>query len=319
MTAVNRTRLVLLAAVLVTGSGFSSCGEKPRQPAAVSTAAAPEENPDSTAWAEALWLDSMGPRPVGRVDRLEVLEKIAARFRDYGAHAEVRRFRLPESTQHWGGKEFANLVARTGLACRDTVLLGAHWDTREAADEDPDPKKREMVVPGFNDGTSGVAVLLDLARKWGKSGDLPFGIEFVLFDAEEGIKGTDLYFTGSKQFAAALMPPDIACYKAAVVFDMVADRDYRVFAEQLSHSANRWLYDELYAHGDPKVFSPSPDRIIYDDHLPLLARGIPSILVIDLDYPAWHTRADTRQNCSPESLQMTADMADRWLRKRAGR
>ncbi len=269
-----------------------------------------------TAWSEALWLDDMGPRPITNPDRFATLEKIGKRFESFGAAVSSQRFRMPEATQYWGGKELANLSARIGPDCRETILLGTHWDTRATADEDPDPDKHDLPVPGFNDGTSGTAMLLDLARRLGSRKDLPFGIEFVLFDGEEGVRNTDLYFTGSKRFAAALTPERVKCYRAAVIFDMVADREFKVFAEDLSYSRNPWLYQELYKHGDPAVFSPSPDRSIYDDHLPLLAKGIPSALVIDLDYGPWHTRSDTREHCSPASLQATADMAMKWLESR---
>ncbi|MCW5829178.1 MAG: M28 family peptidase [Deltaproteobacteria bacterium] len=303
----------LLAGCLLV-AGFGSCG-KPVD----GSGGRHEPRPEHTAWQEALWVDALPPRHVGHPERLAALEQIAARLRGYGFEAELKRFRLPDSTPHWGGMELANLVARRGPTCQQTILLGTHWDTRAVADEEIDPVLAGLPVPGFNDGTSGVAVLLDIARRMQARTELPFGIEIVMFDAEEGVKGTDLYFTGSKRFASELAAGEVACYRAAVVFDMVADRDYLVRAEDLSFRGYPWLYEELFRHGDRAVFRPEPGRMIFDDHLALMARGIPSALVIDLDYPHWHKRTDTKENCSPVSLQQTADMAVRWLEEMIAR
>lgn len=308
--------LFLLASGCIGLLGFTDCNsQKPGHIANPGTPAPAMKMAMSghEAWNEAVWLDDQGPRPVGRGGRLEILDRIGQRFAGYGARVTQQRFTLPETVPHWGGLELSNLTASMGPDCRDTLLIGTHWDTRGMADEDDDISRRELPVPGFNDGTSGVAVMLDLARRLVGVKDIPFGIEFVLFDAEEGIKGTDLYFTGSKYFASRLPPEKVRCYRAALVVDMVADSDYRVSAEMLSFSANRWLYEEIFQHGNPKIFRTEPGRVIYDDHLSLLAKGIPSALVIDLDYPYWHTRADTRENCSPESLNATSDMIYAWI------
>jgi len=50
-------------------------------------------------------------------------------------------------------------------------------------------------------------------------------------------------------------------------------------------------------------FIPQPGYAVYDDHVPLLQRGIPCIDIIDFDYPPWHTLADTPDKCSPASLE----------------
>jgi Zn-dependent M28 family amino/carboxypeptidase len=42
--------------------------------------------------------------------------------------------------------------------------------------------------------------------------------------------------------------------------------------------------------------------------MPFVEAGVPSLDIIDLDYPAWHTAADTLDQVSPRSLQIVGDV-----------
>src|SRR4030095_9942665 len=113
------------------------------------------------------------------------------------------------------------------------IVLGAHYDTRAVADQDPDPARRGEPVPGANDGGSGVAVLLEVAELLAKA-RAPVAVEMAFFDAEgQGTEGRpDDYCIGSRGYAARL--PAATRAVAAFVFDMVGDRDLAVYREGIS-------------------------------------------------------------------------------------
>src|SRR5512140_1774896 len=79
------------------------------------------------------------------------------------------------------GHPVINLIAKNSDKAPQ-VIIGAHYDSRIFADQDPDPAKKTQPVPAANDGASGVAVLLELARSLSK--DLNGQVWLVFFDAE---------------------------------------------------------------------------------------------------------------------------------------
>jgi len=212
----------------------------------------------------------------------------------------VQRFTVVSGGQE---RELANVIASFRPDDRERVLLAAHWDTRPVADLDPDPAKRDRPVPGANDGASGTAVLLELARVMCDRAPR-VGVDLVFFDGEDGGGSGDLggWCLGSSYYAAGLGD---YCPRLAVVVDMIGDRDLSIPVEPNSLSgapeavATVWREAGL-AGAD--AFEDRPGRAMFDDHVPLLRAGIPAVLVIDADYEWWHTVADTPDKCSPESL-----------------
>ena len=109
------------------------------------------------------------------------------------------------------------------------MIIGAHYDSRLLADPDPDPSLRNQPVPGANDGASGVAVLLELARILPKNLDKT--IWLVFFDAEDNgnIPGYD-WIMGSRVFVQTLIDkPD-----EAIIIDMIGDADLNIYQEKNS-------------------------------------------------------------------------------------
>ncbi|MFN2113556.1 MAG: M28 family peptidase, partial [Anaerolineales bacterium] len=134
--------------------------------------------------------------------------------------------------------EIAGFQVRNLIAYREEapeyILLGAHYDTRIMADHDPDQSMRDQPVPGANDGASGVAVLLELARVLPK--DLSIPVKLVFFDAEDngGIGEWD-WILGSRAFVRDLEDPP----QAAVIVDMVGDDSLEIYFEGNSDPAIR--------------------------------------------------------------------------------
>ncbi len=222
---------------------------------------------------------------------------------------------LQEFTQNVGGRRLpmANLLARWKPKSPGGVLLAAHWDTRPTADQDPDPSKRGQPIAGANDGASGVAVLLELARRF-KAAPPPVPVLIVLFDGEDYGPGLDRMFLGSRHFAARL--PD-NCPREGVLLDMVGDRDLRIPQEwnslQGAPDVIREVYDVAHRLGYRREFPKEAGGEIQDDHVPLLRRGLKVIDLIDFDYPPWHTLADTPDKCSAKSLQAVGDVVGEWV------
>ena len=205
--------------------------------------------------------------------------------------------------------DLTNIIARFKVGDPQQLLIGAHWDTRPWADEDPDTEKRNDPIIGANDGASGVAVILELARILNASPP-PIGITLVLFDGEDmGRSGTPKsYAQGSLAFAKDLPieKPD-----EAIILDMIGDAELHIPIERYSYQQNRQLVKKLWGLAKVLSLDAFESRIeysIYDDHVPLWAEAeIPAVDIIDFNYPNsyanyWHTTQDLPENCSAESL-----------------
>jgi glutaminyl-peptide cyclotransferase len=209
------------------------------------------------------------------------------------------------------GQTIQNVIGKrdgVGDSNRSWIIIGAHFDTRIYADEDPDPDKRTQPVPGANDGASGVAVLLELARILPV--DLKQDIWLVFFDAEDNgnIPGWD-WIMGSRYFVNSLQGKP----NAAIIVDMIGDADLNIYLERGSDkelSAEIW---SVAADLGYSQFIPFPKYNILDDHVPFLEAGIRAIDIIDFDYPYWHTTEDTLDKVSSESLEAVGETLRVWL------
>ncbi len=188
------------------------------------------------------------------------------------------------------------------------ILLGAHYDSRIYANRDPDPAKRTQPVPGADDGASGVAVLIELARTLPRD-SVP--VWLVFFDAEDNgeIPGWD-WLLGSRSYVANMTVKP----KAMVLVDMVGGADLKLPMESNSDPGLRGsIWDTAAKLGYGTVFIPQVKYSIEDDHLPFIEAGIPAVDIIDLDYAYWHTTSDTPQHVSASSLQTVGDVLWTWL------
>ena len=205
------------------------------------------------------------------------------------------------------GHPIHNIVAKRGDESPQ-ILLGAHYDTRMFADNDPDPANHTLPVPGANDGASGVAVLLELARVLPEDG---VSVWLVFFDAEDNgrIDGWD-WILGSTEFVKnnPVQP------RAVVIVDMIGDADLNIYKEK---NSNADLTNEIWSVaknlGNDTVFIPEYKFSMLDDHTPFLRAGIPAIDIIDFDYPYWHTLQDTPDKVSAESLQAVGETLQVWI------
>jgi glutaminyl-peptide cyclotransferase len=203
-----------------------------------------------------------------------------------------------------------NIIASFNLGARRRILLAAHWDTRPFADQDPNPAKRTQPILGANDGASGVAVLLQLAKML-KQRQPALGVDMVFFDGEDFGRKDDFsnFLLGSKYFASNKSPSFNPEY--GILLDMVGDAQLEIRKEKNSLKYAPDVVQYLWAAADKlglKEFSPELGPELYDDHVPLNEVGIRTVNLIDFEYPDqshsyWHTTEDTPDKCSPMSLQ----------------
>lgn len=149
----------------------------------------------------------LGPRISGSNGMQRQQEVLSRHFTDLGGQVEMQSFTVRHPVN---GAEvsLANLIVHWHPNKKERILLCAHYDTRPFADRDPIPKRRRQPLIGANDGASGTAVLAELARHM-PTLESPYGVDFVLFDAEEFVydDARDKYFLGSEYFCASICQP----------------------------------------------------------------------------------------------------------------
>lgn len=188
------------------------------------------------------------------------------------------------------------------------ILLVAHYDSRAFADSDPSPEKRTQPVPGANDGASGVAVLLELARTLPQDS---VSVWLLFVDAEDqgAIDGQN-WIVGSTLFAGEMQIQP----QAVVVLDMIGDADLNIYQERNSDPE---LIQEIWGAakslGYESFFIPEDKYRLIDDHLPFIGKEIRAVDIVDFDYPYWHTTHDTPDKLSAQSLQIVGETILQWI------
>jgi hypothetical protein len=248
---------------------------------------------------------SLGPRTPDSTAHAQALSWMESELNRYGWTTKIQEAQVM-------GKSIRNLIALRGEG-EPWIILGAHYDSRFIADQDPVPAKKMLPVPGANDGASGVAVLLELARVI--PDDFDKRVMFVFFDAEDngGIAGWD-WILGSSAFADNLGSDPKSYPDAVVILDMIGDSNLNIYKEKNSdETLSAEIWEQAASLGYDEHFIPEAKYAILDDHTPFLNLGIPAVDIIDFDYPYYHTTNDTLDKVSAESLQIVGDTILAWI------
>ena len=241
-------------------------------------------------------LVAIGPRPAGSPESAKARAYIQDQLRAAGAEARVMAF--DAMTPH-GRLPMANVIGVLPGKRADVILIGGHYDTKVF---------REFRFVGANDGGSSAALLLQLARELARA-PREFTYWLTFFDGEEARgewSGTDSLY-GSRHLAAELARAG-RLPRAMVVVDMIGDRDLNIRREGYSTG---WLTDIVWStarrlgHGRHFLNDVMP---VEDDHAPFLRAGVPATLLIDFDYPPWHTAQDTLDKVSAKSLAVVGEV-----------
>ncbi len=242
-----------------------------------------------------------GPRVPGSLSHQFTREYISQNLKDFGWDVEIQ-----ENTVR--GYQIFNIIGKQGNSGEITVI-GAHYDSRIFASAESSEQAQNLPVPGANDGASGVAVLLELARTLPPQSENQ--IWLVFFDAEDQGHIEDReWIMGSRAFVQDLTQKP----SRVVIIDMIGDADLQIFRE---HNSDPLLTDQLWQSASDLGFSDhfidQEKYNILDDHIPFIETGIPAVDIIDFDYPWWHTLSDTEDKVSPESLEIVGKTLIKWL------
>ncbi len=303
MRALRRVRLLAVAGAL--SLALAGVGDRTQAAAAVF--------PAERAFAHLQALCALGPRNPGSAGQQKALEYIRRTLEQNGARVTMQSF-THQAPGLPGPVELTNVIGRFGPERPGGFLLGAHWDSRPWADQDPDSSSRKLPVLGANDGGSGTAVLLTLAELFREQPpEMPVLLAF--FDGEDlGREGhPEEYLAGSRYMADHLAPP---LPEAGLVLDMVASCSMSLAVEETArrlHPDLAALVDQQAAELGLVSYRADWGPQIVDDHIPFLESGLPVLLLIDSRDPFWHTHRDVLANCCPQSLGETGNLVLRIL------
>ncbi len=250
---------------------------------------------------------AFGPRPPGSDNLSRCREYIIEQIESFGWAVELQNFTYRDT-------KCVNIIARSQNPNKSRFILGAHYDTRPLADQDSAMENRTLPVLGANDGASGAAVLLELANSLPQ--DSRSVVEFVFFDAEDSgqIDGWD-WIVGSRKYVELLSEQDKTAIRGMILADMVGDASLRIPRERAStDSLQDAIWEEADKLGYSDIFLDTAGGSIIDDHRPFIDAGIPAVDLIHYPFPwYWHTRADTPDKCSGESLEAVGRVLESFL------
>ena len=263
-----------------------------------------------------------GPRTMNSEAHEKCGKWIAEKFRQYGCDVELQRADL----KGYDGTilKSTNIIAKSQKQTTGPrILICAHWDSRPWADNDPDSANWRKPVMAANDGASGVAVMLEIARLLQENDSASMAVDFICFDAEdwgmpqwESDSDADSWALGA-QYWAANCPKEIAnSYQYGILLDMVGGQSARFYQEYFSMKYARNIVEKVWqaasAAGYGSYFPAKDGGGVTDDHLPVNEKaGIPCIDIInhypDCEQsnfgPTWHTINDDMQHIDKNTLQ----------------
>lgn len=252
---------------------------------------------------------AIGPRPAGSDGARRTRDYIKQQLGKIGVPVQEQVF---EAKTPIGVVRMVNLRAwidggAPGPAGRSfsedgpRLIIGGHYDTKLFTD---------LRFVGANDGGSSAGFLIELARGL-KQRQLAVPIELLFLDGEEAVRlqweGDDNTYGSRHYVQAARTSGGLKQIGAFVLVDMIGDRDLRIKRELQS---TPWLTDIIWDSAQTLgrrqfVEEATP---IEDDHIAFVEAGVPAVDIIDLEYDAWHTAADTLDKISADSLQTVGDV-----------
>jgi Peptidase family M28 len=244
---------------------------------------------------------SFGPRVPGSEAAASCAVYLHDILANNGWQARVDSF----EDEEFPGITFRNVIGTLGSGTPRLLLL-AHYDSKPAADHDPDPTVRDQPIPGANDGASGVGLLLELSRILGKK-PATFAIGILFTDGEDYAFGNGAPLVGAKRYASSMTEDEVEKTSALILLDMVGDENGLYPYER---NSNRTLYDivAIRAREAGLTAISGTNGAITDDHLPFVALGIPSVDIIQYPFPDyWHTLADDISTISAVRLEQVGN------------
>ena len=237
--------------------------------------------------------------------------------------AQLKQSKWKTETQEFSYRNVPvrNVIGKAAEGRGPIIIIGAHYDTRPRADQDP--AHPDQPILGANDGASGAAVLLELARTLDTS-KLTNEVWLAFFDAEDNGSLTTCDLIPAANCDRTIWPFSIgASYvadhlpgmpAAVIIIDMIGDADQNIYYE---YNSDKELQEKIWSIaatlGYTRQFIPEYKYSMDDDHTPFLQHGMRAVDMIDFDYPYWHTIEDTADKVSAESLERVGRTLQTWL------
>ena len=229
-----------------------------------------------------------------------------------------------------------NIFGKLNPKAKERVLFIAHYDTRPWADEEKEADKINKPIPGANDGASGVAVMLELARVLRANG-YQGGVDFLFVDAEDygmpdsqnngTVDSESTWCLGTQYWIENRMPFLDQLPVNAVLLDMVGGKNAKFHPELISKLNAPQLVESIWTkaiesgYGD--FFVKTDGNGITDDHLFFLRAGIPAIDIIENNNPEtgsfnprWHTLKDNIEGIDKKTLEAVGSTLQAWITER---
>lgn len=274
---------------------------------------------------------AFGPRTPGSDAHRECRSWLAGKLTSLGVE-NVAVSEEAVTTTDGVGRTVYNIFGSINPGATRRVLLLAHYDTRPHADEDPDPANRSTPLDGANDGASGVAVLLDVARALRANPVDSIGVDILLTDLEDsGTDGDDTsWCLGTQKWVENMPYTDRNLPAYGILLDMVGGHDATFPREMISDQYARTVNDKVWAVAAASGLSARfPNRrggAVIDDHLYINRAGIPCIDIIESANPAtgtfnhtWHTLGDNIGAIDPATLAAVGQVVLNTLAREAGK
>jgi Zn-dependent M28 family amino/carboxypeptidase len=290
------------AALAVFAASFAmpigACAEPAPQAAPAAQRTTVMKFDGARAWTDLQRQVAFGPRPSGTPALAKTRQYILDQLKAAGIRAQEQTF---TATTPAGPVAMTNVIGTIPGRRPERIVLASHYDTKRA------PFK----FVGANDGASSTAAVLELGRALAAS-QPTFTLELLFLDGEEAVNwdwaGTDNTYGSRHYVQTAQKAGTLAAIKALVLLDMIGDRDLVIRRESYS---TPWLVDAIWGaaarsgHGGTFI---NELTTVEDDHLNFVRAGVPSVDVIDLDNPTWHTAQDDMEHVSQKSLQIVGDV-----------
>jgi Zn-dependent M28 family amino/carboxypeptidase len=253
-----------------------------------------------------------GPRYVGSDGHEKIQELITSKLANQ-ADQFIEQKWIDQDT----GQQLRNYIARYNPNVKNRIIVATHYDTDQYSNKQREG--RQTAVPGANDGASGTAILIYLGTNLRSDISMQqTGIDLVFLDAENFQPGdfNNWNTKGSEYFINNLNLYYHEKPIKSVFLDMVCKKKLRLKKESFSAGVSPWLYEEIWRAGKEVSKETYLDQIvneIKDDHTNFVKAGIPSALLIDMDYPYHNTSQDTLDKCSIESLDIVYKTIKKFL------
>jgi len=255
---------------------------------------------------------AFGPRVPGSAASVSCGDWMEKTLKSYTKDVQKQPF----TGKYKGSKIFmTNYIVRFNPEAKTQVVLTTHWDCRPTANEDVKLENRNKPIDGANDGASGVAVMMELTRVFGKRPPT-VGVTMVFSDGEDLGPEVDNMLLGCRYWAKHQIPKGA---KYGILLDMIGKKDVRIPVEPIGYRAAPEVVKKVYTMAErlglKDAFPFVEGDAVEDDHVPMIEAGVPTIDLIDFDYPYWHTLGDTVDKCSADSLRKVGTVIEAVLRQ----